>query len=231
MRSLALGVVLDPDTDGDGIGDAAEGRLGTNPNDPDTDDDGLQDGEELTYGTNPLDADSDDDGLNDGAEINLGTDPLGADSDLDGLNDGAEVAAGTNPLRDGTDTDGVLDGPDNCKLAANAGQENYDGDALGDACDNDDDNDGVADALDPSPRSDLRPTVVIGSCNTGVPNRPVSGGATMNDQVGSCFQSSTTKRAFDRCISNLASRWQRQKLISPAQKKAVLNCAAQTPFP
>ena len=38
---------------------------------------------------------------------------------------------------------GVLDVTDNCALISNPGQENADGDAAGDVCDNDDDNDGL----------------------------------------------------------------------------------------
>ena len=37
---------------------------------------------------------------------------------------------------------GTLDGADNCPLTANADQANNDGDAMGDLCDDDDDNDG-----------------------------------------------------------------------------------------
>jgi hypothetical protein len=54
-----------------------------------------------------------------------------------------------------TDGDGVPDlafdvGPDNCQFVWNPGQENTDGDAVGDACDPDDDNDGIPDLIDPT---------------------------------------------------------------------------------
>jgi|GEM_PF-1117824 len=42
------------DTDGDGLTDDMEKRLGTNPNNKDTDSDGYSDGEELRMGTDPL---------------------------------------------------------------------------------------------------------------------------------------------------------------------------------
>lgn len=45
-----------------------------------------------------------------------------------------------------TDGDGIVDGADNCPTVANADQANYDGDSAGDACDDDDDNDGMPDA-------------------------------------------------------------------------------------
>jgi len=45
-------------------------------------------------------------------------------------------------------SDGIQDNMDNCPNVANTDQQNTDGDSMGDACDPDDDNDGVADALD-----------------------------------------------------------------------------------
>jgi extracellular elastinolytic metalloproteinase len=66
-----------PDADGDGLDDALEDSLGTDPFAADTDADGLGDGDEVNvYGTNPLDPDTDGDGVSDGDEIANGTDPL-----------------------------------------------------------------------------------------------------------------------------------------------------------
>jgi hypothetical protein len=77
-----------PDADSDGLTDAQEATLGTNPNLADTDGDGLLDGTEVNSSlTNPLDFDSDNDGLSDGAEVSGGTNPNNSDTDGDGVND------------------------------------------------------------------------------------------------------------------------------------------------
>ena len=48
------------------------------------------------------------------------------------------------------DGDGISDPSDNCPAIANPLQENFDADAEGDVCDNDDDNDGLDDVLEPN---------------------------------------------------------------------------------
>jgi len=49
---------------------------------------------------------------------------------------------------DDFDHDSVLNGTDNCQLTANTDQTNTDGDSQGDACDDDDDNDGMPDTFE-----------------------------------------------------------------------------------
>ncbi|MCA9540907.1 MAG: hypothetical protein KC620_18530, partial [Myxococcales bacterium] len=113
------------DLDGDGIGDLCDPT-----DDRDQDLDGLTNAEEALLGTDPLDADTDDDGLNDGDEQGRGTDPLDPDTDADGLQDGTEAGVAapgpgtdpavfvpdadpstvTDPLNVETDGDGLPDG-------------------------------------------------------------------------------------------------------------------------
>lgn len=94
------------DSDADGLTDAEEQKLGTNPFDPDTDHDGLTDYDEVkVYHTDPLNPDTDFDGLKDGAEVfNYRTNPLDRDTDHGGVADGHEVIEdGTNPLNPADD--------------------------------------------------------------------------------------------------------------------------------
>lgn len=77
------------DSDRNGILDSNE----------DSDGDGITNIEELKLGTDPSKADSDTDGINDYEELNTyKTNPLKADSDADGALDGWEIANGFNPL-------------------------------------------------------------------------------------------------------------------------------------
>lgn len=100
-----------PDRDRDGLSDAAEERIGTNPDNADSDGDSLPDAFELFgLGTRPLVADSDGDGVPDNREVNLDDPNTYADSDGDGFGDGEEVAhLNTDPRSLDSDGDGFGD--------------------------------------------------------------------------------------------------------------------------
>jgi len=71
------------DTDKDGLSDAEEKELGTDPESVDSDGDGLTDYEEATeLNTDPTQKDSDGDGYWDPWEITEGSDPMDADSKI-----------------------------------------------------------------------------------------------------------------------------------------------------
>lgn len=121
----AVGADPGLDSDGDGITDVLEQRLGLDAFLADTDADGTSDGYELLVVRTKADAaDSDADGVADGQELLLGTDPLradgqgllaaqaagGPDADADGLSDALEQMLGTDPFAADSDRDGFVDG-------------------------------------------------------------------------------------------------------------------------
>ena len=113
------------------------------------------------------------------------------DSDNDGVSNEQEIAQGTDPLNPDSDADGHNDGEDNCPALANAGQEDADGDHIGDVCDKneiqdrdgdtipddqdncpdiantdqaDTDKDNIGDACDSSPSGNNPPVTTSGGC-------------------------------------------------------------------
>jgi hypothetical protein len=103
-----------PDADQDLIPDATEIALGLNRFDAgdaalDLDGDGLSNAREVVLGTNPAVADTDGDGLSDGEEVLVyGTDPLNPDTDGDTLPDGWEIAHGMSPTQAARQGNGYL---------------------------------------------------------------------------------------------------------------------------
>ncbi|WP_437876756.1 hypothetical protein [Sorangium sp. So ce513] len=113
------------DRDGDGLPDAVEEMIGTDPDDADSDDDGVLDGQEVNPGEdtdgdgliNALDVDSDNDGLFDGTELGLGCDHPATNAEAGHCRPDADGGATkTDPLKADTDDGGVSDGNEDTNL-------------------------------------------------------------------------------------------------------------------
>ena len=127
-----------PDGDGDGVPDADDNcPTLANGDQVDFDDDGAGDA---------CDDDDDNDGVLD-VDDAFPLDPTEhTDTDGDGVGDNSDPCPLDDP-NDG-DGDGICSSADLCPTVSDPDQADFDGDGLGDACDDDWDGDGVADAVD-----------------------------------------------------------------------------------
>ncbi len=175
-RPGSAACVSDSDFDGDGLRDDLEASPPPASSDPtifDTDGDSLGDGEEVNVrSTNPLLQDTDGDTADDAVDVfpNNPNENLDTDSDWvgsaynatsgDSIDGGITGGDNSDNCTD-SDGDGYADPGgalsactgsttvfDNCPLIVNPGQQNADGDAQGNACDPDDDNDSILDGAD-----------------------------------------------------------------------------------
>jgi MYXO-CTERM domain-containing protein len=146
------------DSDGDGLSDAVEIKLGSRPDDADTDDDGALDGDEPNPsddgdrdGLNTLrDCDSDNDALFDGTEMGFGCMNPNTDTAVKRCRKDNDLGATkTSPLLRDTDNGGVFDGAEDPTLngAVGSGELNPNK-YLDDANVVDSDSDGLSDALE-----------------------------------------------------------------------------------
>jgi len=128
------------DSDGDGIADVRDNCPSLSSTDlRDNDRDGVENVcDNCVNAFNPDQRNADGDSYGNACD---------GDADDDGLMNTEEVALfGTDPFNWDTDGDGISDLTDNCKLNANADQSDNGSDLYGNACDPDDDNDGLTDA-------------------------------------------------------------------------------------
>ncbi len=152
------------DSDGDGLTDAFETQIGSNPNDADSDDDGVIDGQEANPAEdsdgdgniNVLDADSDNDGLFDGTELGLDcSNPATDPSKNSCIPDADKGATKTSPLDPDTDNGGIPDGSEdinrNGQIDPGEGNPNNPAD---DSSQMDSDGDGLSDGFETQIGSD-----------------------------------------------------------------------------
>jgi hypothetical protein len=111
-------ILVQTDTDGDGLPDELEKTGCTDWQDADTDDDGILDGDEdVNHNgaidadeTDPCDVDSDNDGIQDGTELGYTLADVDSDTVLGVFIPDEDDTTTTDPTNDDTDGDGVKDG-------------------------------------------------------------------------------------------------------------------------
>ncbi len=95
----------------------------------------------------------------------------------------------------------------------------------------DSDGDGVSDDADLCPHSDLKATVVIGGCDSGVPNSLFPSGCTLSDLIATCAQGSGNHGQFVSCAASLADDLKRTGVITGRQAAAIQSCAEYPRIP
>ncbi len=91
--------------------------------------------------------------------------------------------------------------------------------------------DGVTDDQDQCLHSDLRATVVVGACDSGVGNALFTNGCTIADQVAGCAVGAKNHGAFVSCVSHLTNDLKSAGVISGAQKGSIQSCAGGAGIP
>jgi hypothetical protein len=91
--------------------------------------------------------------------------------------------------------------------------------------------DGVSDTDDQCADSNVAPTVVVGGCDSGVPNTILASGCSISDLIAECAEGAANHNAFVRCVSHLTNDLKADGVITGAQKDAILTCAESAPIP
>lgn len=94
----------------------------------------------------------------------------------------------------------------------------------------DQDVDGVPDGTDQCADSVLGGTVVIDSCDSGVPNTFFSNGCSIVDVVNQCGVSAATHEDFTSCVTHFTNAL-KDGLLSNKQKASIQRCAAKASIP
>jgi hypothetical protein len=95
----------------------------------------------------------------------------------------------------------------------------------------DGDTDGVENRRDLCASSDTQPFVVVGTCNSGVPNSTPFFGCTILDSVNACATFARNHGQFVSCVSAATNAYKAARVLTGAQKGAIQSCAAKASIP
>jgi uncharacterized membrane protein len=95
----------------------------------------------------------------------------------------------------------------------------------------DTDGDQVEDGADSVPRSDLRSTVIIGDIDTGLPNRVLSDGSTLNDIINAEAAKAENHGEFVSAVARITKLWTSGGLLPKEARSLVQSAAAQSDLP
>ena len=92
----------------------------------------------------------------------------------------------------------------------------------------DSDGDGVCNAEDQCPATILTPTVVIGTCDSGVGNYLLPDGCNFGDLIAQCLAGASNHGGFVSCVAHLADAWKGAGPITGREGSRIARCAAQS---
>jgi len=147
-----------------------------------------------------------------------------ADCNGNGVNDGCDLADGGSA---DCNDNGV---PDECDIAGGRSADCND-DGVLDECEVDSDLDGIVDACDVCPNSQLGDTLVIGDCDTGVAEFIFDDGCTMADELGACDLDRRNHGDRVACVTSLARSWKLEGVITGREYGRIAACAASRSKP
>ena len=129
-----------------------------------------------------------------------------------------------------SDSDGVADNQDQCPNTPSGAIVDTNGCA---ASQLDTDGDGITDDQDMCTVSDIRPTVIVESCNSGVVNalltEPI--GCTITDEILSLAETARSHGQFVSQVDQFLRELQKADVLEPNEKNAIKDCASQSSLP